>query len=571
VQQVQIADAGFYFAYKGDKNMRVGILFLFLMLLTPTTAISEILTLADTPKSFVRLGREASEVQVQQSIAVPNVSVTGVTIFLARRGTPTTPVTIAFRNTKEGPDLASATIQPIGLSDDPRRPTAITFLFNALRLTAGERFIVITAPRTFNSNSNHYYLAIGRYSGVGTLYYKGKATTLDLMGSIQFAAEEAPLPPPPTDEAPVPPPSDEAPLPTSPAEALPPTSSLPENEFEGFGLTNGGLGGQVFHVTSLADTGPGTLREALTQSNRYIVFDVAGGINLEHDLEVRFPFITIDGLSAPSPGITLRNFGIQIHGLPRYIGGANAHDVIVSGIRIRGANGDGIQIAWGAYNIVVDRVSVADSGDGNIDITHGAHDVTVQWSIMGGSQKHMLVKPTGGQDYPVPDTERISLHHNLFTGASQRNPRISNAFGNDSSVANEITADLRNNIIANWSSGIGTDVECGGKANVVNNFYSSQQRPVTAIIIRGGSDLAGCQDGGFAHVAGNVSGIDPGVDINTNPTYIRNAQLKPYPTAEVTTTAACDAARGVLAGAGMWPRDTKDMELISNVILGPCS
>jgi len=59
---------------------------------------------------------------------------------------------------------------------------------------------------------------------------------------------------------------------------------------EGFGLTAGGDGGEVYRVTSLADSlppAPGTLRDAVSRPNRRIVFDVAGEIRLVDYLFIR--------------------------------------------------------------------------------------------------------------------------------------------------------------------------------------------------------------------------------------------------------------------------------------------
>src|SRR5258708_3388783 len=62
--------------------------------------------------------------------------------------------------------------------------------------------------------------------------------------------------------------------------------------------TDGGAraGAVVIHVTTLADTGPGSLRDALTNSApRVIVFDVSGYITLKQDLIIARPSVTVAG------------------------------------------------------------------------------------------------------------------------------------------------------------------------------------------------------------------------------------------------------------------------------------
>ena len=148
-------------------------------------------------------------------------------------------------------------------------------------------------------------------------------------------------------------------------------------DYQGFGATTpGGANGTVVHVTNLNDSGPGSFREAVSQGNRTVVFDVGGDIVLADDVFVSGAFITIDGFTAPLPGITLRDFGLSIRG------SRGAHDVIVRGIRVRDSLLDGMQVAAGAYNVVIDHVSVHGSGDGSLDITEDARDVTVSWSIL---------------------------------------------------------------------------------------------------------------------------------------------------------------------------------------------
>jgi hypothetical protein len=82
----------------------------------------------------------------------------------------------------------------------------------------------------------------------------------------------------------------------------------------------------IIHVTSLEDSGPGSLRDALaTIGPRVIVFDVAGTIALKSDLRIDYPEATLAGQTAPSPGITLLGRPLRI----------KAPDVVVQHVAIR--------------------------------------------------------------------------------------------------------------------------------------------------------------------------------------------------------------------------------------------
>lgn len=322
---------------------------------------------------------------------------------------------------------------------------------------------------------------------------------------------------------------------------------------EGFGAeTPGGSGGASVVVRSLADAGPGTLREALSGGARTIIFAVAGDITLQDHLYVDGAYVTIDGFSAPAPGITLRNRGLIIRG------SRGAHDVIVHNIRVRDASIDGIQVAYGAYNVVLDHVSVSGSGDGNIDITENSRDVTVSWSILGRPgppQKNMLVKYRAS---------RVTLHHNLFVAAAQRNPLAS--VDDDGTPAADTTLDLRNNVVWDWGNGSGTVVRNRALANVVGNVYgspaSSPSARVRAVVVCG--TVCGNSPGwpGHAWISGNVGVggivIPPG------------GEAGPFPAAPVTTQDACAAAVAVAGGAGARPRDLIDAAFVARVQLTEC-
>jgi pectate lyase len=70
--------------------------------------------------------------------------------------------------------------------------------------------------------------------------------------------------------------------------------------------TPGGRGGQIIKVTTLAASGPGSLREAVeAKGPRIVVFEVGGVIDLDREtLQITEPFITIAGQTAPSSTTT---------------------------------------------------------------------------------------------------------------------------------------------------------------------------------------------------------------------------------------------------------------------------
>src|SRR5262245_46806453 len=113
--------------------------------------------------------------------------------------------------------------------------------------------------------------------------------------------------------------------------AAPPVASAAV--FEGFGYqTVGGsqTGSTTCHVTNLNKTGAGSLLDCATNRSgpRIVVFDVGGTIVLGDILRVNQPYLTIDGTTAPNPGITIRPWDSD-PGADSAIIIEDTHDVII--------------------------------------------------------------------------------------------------------------------------------------------------------------------------------------------------------------------------------------------------
>ncbi len=312
---------------------------------------------------------------------------------------------------------------------------------------------------------------------------------------------------------------------------------FPDRPLEGFGAeTTGGLDGTPYVVTTLDDSGPGTLRDAVSQSDRYVTFAVGGTIELEATLRITGDHITIDATDAPHPGITITAAHAGVTAALLDLRGAS--HMIVRNIRVIDApdadTGDNLRIWEYAHHIVIDHCSFRRAGDGNLDIVRDAHDITIQWCIMADTVKNSLI---------AERCYNISLHHNLYAHGDERNPQIDDtAF-----------VDFVNNVVFGWAGNYGTRIRNGSSANIVMSYYVPDE----------GSDAS-----------------DALVLDGAGPVYMENNILPPACPAQGTCGAMMEAPgvtemdpetalRTVLLEAGAHPRDIDDADYASQVGSNP--
>ena len=387
------------------------------------------------------------------------------------------------------------------------------------------------------------------------------------------------------------------------AEDLPDETRLPAFlGAEGFGrYAVGGRGGQVYHVTTLADGDqPGTLRHAVEQTGaRTVVFDVAGTIRLDRPLRIRHDSLTVAGQSAPGDGICIARHAVNI----------DANEVVIRYVRFRvgnegGSEPDGLG-GCDHRNIIVDHCTVSWSVDETCSV-YGNTDATVQWCLISESLRTAGHKK-GRHGYGgIVGGNRMSFHHNLMAHHESRVPRL----GPRPGTQDREYVDMRNNVFYNWAGN-----GCyGGEAmrvNIVNNYY----KPGPATPDRGSiayrifapniRTTAYCHrpDGspnswapmehvwGKFYIDGNVMeghadvtadnwtrGVYEQVRPESNDGLWNDAVRdsihlhEPLPYGEVTTHSAEEAYRLVLAHAGCSKvRDTLDLRIVEETRTGTAS
>ena len=209
----------------------------------------------------------------------------------------------------------------------------------------------------------------------------------------------------------------------------------------------------VYHVTNLNDSGSGSLRDAVSQSNRIIVFDVSGVIRLSS----RMTFASnlyVAGQTAPGEGITLYGNGVSF---------SNASNIICRYLRVRMGHGgesgkDCAGISSGT-NMIFDHCSFSWGLDETFSINPDGkgelHDITLMNCIFG---QGLMTHSAGG----LMQADYITLYRNLYIDNSTRNNKVKGI------------NQYANNVVYNWSNGayiMGGDSEGSSYVNIESNLF----------------------------------------------------------------------------------------------------
>lgn len=268
----------------------------------------------------------------------------------------------------------------------------------------------------------------------------------------------------------------------------------------------GGRGGKTYVVTSLADSGPGTLRYACEQGGaRTVVFNVSGIIRLKRPLIIRAPYITIAGQSAPGNGVCVAGESVWI----------NTHDVIIRYMRFRrgetnvGRRDDAIG-GNPVGNIMIDHVSASWGLDENMSMYRhmyndstgtkesklGTVNITIQNSIFSealDTWNHAFGSTLGG--------ENCTFMRNLWADNAARNPSIGwNGIFN-----------FANNVVFNWVHRSTDGGDYTAQYNIINNYYkpgplTPKNKPISYRILKpeSGRSKLSYVVFGRAYVHGNI-------------------------------------------------------------------
>lgn len=317
---------------------------------------------------------------------------------------------------------------------------------------------------------------------------------------------------------------------------------------QGWGrFATGGRTGTVYHVTNLNDSGSGSLRDAVSQPNRIVVFDVSGVINISSRI-VFANNLYVAGQTAPGEGITVYGNGVSFSG---------ATNSIVRYMRFRmGRKGDSGKDCAGIANgtdMIFDHCSFSWGQDETFSISPDGKgtppkNITISNSIIG---QGLMTHSAGG----LMQSDNITLYRNLYCDNSTRNNKVKGI--------NQYV----NNIVYNWKNGayiMGGDSEGTSYCNIESNLFINGPAVGGAAFSGGNSNF---------NFYGNDNWQDRNMDGSFNPSEVTDYSAStrhdtPYDYPELEKWAGNELIEKSLpmVGASLPYRDYVDYYMIDEVM-----
>ena len=224
----------------------------------------------------------------------------------------------------------------------------------------------------------------------------------------------------------------------------------------GFGeYITGGRTGSVYHVTNLADTGKGSFRDAVSKSNRIIVFDVSGYITLKTAVSCSNN-LTIAGQTAPGGGVGFRGGEISFY---------RRKNIICRHIRVRpgsetASTGDDAIALTDGRQIIMDHCSIAFAPWNNVDGVAATNYTTYPLDSIT-FQNCLDANPTGQQfgAHTEGVNGKWAWFYNVFANSHNRNPLA------------KVNTIYVNNVLYNCSSYYTTHTSTKFKHDIINNYF----------------------------------------------------------------------------------------------------
>ncbi len=305
----------------------------------------------------------------------------------------------------------------------------------------------------------------------------------------------------------------------------------------------------VYHVTNLKDSGTGSLRDAISQPNRIIVFDVAGVINISSRLVFKNN-LYVAGQTAPGEGVTVYGDGVSFSG---------ANNIIVRYMRFRmghgGSSGKDCAGIANGQNMIFDHCSFSWGLDETFSINpdnKGQHPdyITISNTIMG---QGLMPHSAGG----LMQSNYITLYRNLYCDNSTRNNKVKGI--------NQFV----NNVVYNWSNmayNMGGDSSGDSYCNIEGNLFINGPS-------KGGNAFSGGSGEGAFNFYGNDNWQDSNMDGIFDPYEVTNyaagtRQDTPYDYPELPKYAGNSLLETLIptVGASLPYRDPSDCYMIDEVM-----